>query len=121
MRDMLDAIFPIATAALILIGLIAPVLIIMQSSKEAAILRILGITKRRSRCILAIEQTGLCMIGLILAAIGLVIYDAGLFIRCAGTLALCDGLYLLGCALAAFITAVLATRRKVPELLQVKE
>lgn len=121
MRDMLNTLFPIAAAALILIGLIAPVMIIMQSSKEAAILRILGTTKRRSRCILAIEQIVLCVIGLAMAAIGLVIYDAGPFVRCAGTLALCGGLYLLGCALAATITAVLATRSKVLELLQVKE
>lgn len=121
MRDMLNTIFPIATAALIFIGLIAPVLIIMQLAKEAAILRILGTTKRRSRCILAIEQIGLCLLGLVIAAIGLVIYDAGLFVRGADTLALCGGLYLLCCALAASITAATVTRRKVLELLQVKE
>ncbi len=121
MRDMLNTIFPVATAALILIGLIAPVLIIMQSAKEAAILRILGTTKRRSRCILAIEQTGLCIIGLAVAAVCLIIYDAGLFVRGADTLILCGGLYVLSCVLAASTTAALATRRKVLEMLQVKE
>jgi len=121
MRDMLNKLFPIATAAVILIGLIAPVMIIMQSAKEAAILRILGTTKRRSRFILAVEQICLCFIGLVLTAIGLMIYDMGLFIRSAGTLALCGGLYLAGCALAASVTAVLVTRSKALDLLQVKE
>ena len=120
-RDMLNMLFPIAVAAAILIGLIVPVLIIMQSAKEAAILRILGTTKRRARCMLAIEQISLCLFGLVMAAVGLVIYDAGLFVRSAGTLALCGGLYVLGCAGAAVLAAVSVTRRKVLDLLQVKE
>jgi len=36
-------------------------------------------------------------------------------------LILCGGLYVLSCVLAASTTAALATRRKVLELLQVKE
>ncbi len=121
MRDMLNMLFPIATAAVILIGLIAPVMIIMQSSREAAIMRILGTTKRRSRCMLAIEQICLCILGLVIAGIGLAIYDAGLFTRSADTLILCGGLYIVACALAASTTAAMATRRKALELLQVKE
>ena len=120
-RDMLNMLFPIAVVAAILIGLIVPGLIIMQSAKEASILRILGTTKKRARSMLAIEQISLCFLGLAMAAVGLVIYDAGLVVRSAGTLALCGGLYLLGCAGAAVFTAASVTRRKVLELLQVKE
>ena len=84
-------------------------------------MRILGTTKRRSRCMLAIEQICLCILGLVIAGIGLAIYDAGLFTRSADTLILCGGLYNVACALAASTTAAMATRRKALELLQVKE
>ena len=93
----------------------------MQSAKEAVILRILGTTKRRSRGIRAIEQIILWIIGIAIAAICLAIYDVGLFTRSAGTLVLCGSLYVLSCTLAASTTAALATRRKVLELLQVRE
>jgi|AGTN01.2.fsa_nt_gi Predicted ABC-type transport system involved in lysophospholipase L1 biosynthesis, permease component len=120
-RDMLILLFPIAAAAAVLIGLIATGLIIMRSAKEAAVLRMLGTTKLRARCMLAIEQIALCVIGLAIAASGLVIYNAGLFVRSADTLALCGALYILGCAGAAAFAAESVTRRKVLELLQVKE
>lgn len=120
-RDMLVMLFPIAVAAAVMVGLTAPMLIIMQSAKEAAILRLLGTTKRRAICILAIEQISLCVLGLIIAAIVLVSYNAGLFVRSSDTLALCGALYMLGCACAAVFAAVSVTRSKVLELLQVKE
>lgn len=120
-RDMLNLLFPIAVAAAVVIGMIAPGLIILQSAKEAATLRVLGTTKLRTRCMLAIEQTCLCVIGLIIAALGLLIYNPGLFIRCSGTLALCGSLYLLGGVCAAIVAAYSVTRRRAVELLQVKE
>lgn len=120
-RDMLNLLFPIAAAVAILIGLIAPGLIITQSAKEAATLRVLGTTKLRTRCMLAIEQASLCVFGLVIAALGLMIYSPGLFERSAGTQMLCGGLYLLGCVCAATFAAAEVTRRKVLELLQVKE
>ncbi len=120
-RDMLMALFPIASAAAILIGLTVPGLIIMQSAKEAAIMRILGTTKRRARCMLALEQISLTVLGLIMAALALLIYNAGLFARGSETLILCGGLYLLGCICAAIFAAAALTRRKVLVLLQAKE
>lgn len=120
-RDMLIQLFPIAVAVAVLIGLIAPVLIIMQSAKEAAILRIFGTTKLRARCMLAFEQIGLCVFGLTLAGLGLLLYNFGLFVRSAGTLMLCGGLYLFGCTLAVTLASMEVTRRRVLELLQVKE
>lgn len=120
-RDMLVLLFPVAVAGAVIIGLVASALIVMQSVKEAAILRILGTTKRRVRCMLSFEQISLCVLGLMLAAIGLVIYNPGLFARSAPTLTLCGGLYVLGCTLSVLSAAFEVTRRKVLELLQVKE
>ncbi|MCL2019550.1 MAG: FtsX-like permease family protein [Oscillospiraceae bacterium] len=120
-RDLLTLLFPIAVTAAVLIGLTAPALLILQSSKEAAILRVLGTTKKRVRCMLTIEQVALCIIGIILAAGGLLVYNYSLFTQSAETLALCGVLYLLGCVCAGLAASVSVTKRKVLELLQVKE
>ncbi|MCL2634302.1 MAG: hypothetical protein FWD34_07310 [Oscillospiraceae bacterium] len=120
-RDLLILLFPIALAGAVLIGLTAPGLIIIQSAKEAAILRVLGVTKKRARCMLMFEQIGLCVVGIALAAGGLVLYNSGLFTRSAETLAVCGVLYLLGCVCATFGASVSVTRRRILELLQVKE
>ncbi|MCL2108535.1 MAG: FtsX-like permease family protein [Oscillospiraceae bacterium] len=121
MRDMLTSLFPIALSAAVIIGLAVPLLIISQSAKEAAIMRILGTTKRRARAILATEQFALCLLGIILAAIALAIYDSELFLRSTGTLLLCGGLYFAACILSAATAAVLITKRRALDLLQVKE
>jgi len=120
-RDLLILLFPVAVTAAVLIGLTAPGLIIMQSSKEAAILRVLGTTKKRVRCMLLFEQIILCALGLVFAAGGLIIYNSGLFMQSAETFAVCGALYLLGCVCAGLVAAVSVTKRKVLELLQVKE
>jgi ABC-type lipoprotein release transport system permease subunit len=119
--DLILLLFPVAVVGVVLIGLTAPGLIIIQSAKEAAILRVLGVTKKRARCMLMFEQIGLCIIGIALAAGGLVLYNSGLFTRSAETLAVCGVLYLLGCVCAAFGASVSVTRRRILELLQVKE
>jgi len=120
-RDLLATLFPIAVTAAVLIGATAPLLIIIQSAKEAAIMRILGTTKKRTRCILAFEQIILCAVGLACAAGGLAVYNAGLFAESTPLLAVCGVLYLLGGAAAALVASVSVTSRKVLELLQVKE
>lgn len=120
-RDMLVILFPIAVVGAVIVGLVASALIVIQSVKEAAILRILGTTKLRVRCMLSFEQISLCIFGLILAALGLMIYNLGLFIRSSSTLVLCGGLYILSCSLSVVFASYEVTRRKVLELLQVKE
>lgn len=120
-RDMLVLLFPFAVAGAVLIGLAASGLIVMQSAKEAAILRILGTTKLRVRCMLSFEQISLCILGLILAALGLAIYNSGLFLRSANTLLLCGALYIGGCTAVVILASFEVTRRKILELLQVKE
>jgi len=119
--DLIHLLYPVAVVGVVLIGLTAPGLIIIQSVKSAAILRVLGVTKKRARCMLMFEQVGLCVVGTALAAGALVIYDSGLFTRSADMLAVCGVLYLLGCVCAAFGASVSVTRRRILDLLQVKE
>ncbi len=120
-RGLLESLFPIAVAAAVLIGLFGPLLVILQSAQEAAFLRILGVTKKRARCMLAIEQIVLCIAGIILVAGGLALYDPGRFARGIGTFAACFGLYLLGCVCGAVAASIQVTRHRLLELLQVKE
>lgn len=120
-RDLLDLLFPVAVAAAVLIGIIGPGLMIMQLAREAAFLRVLGVTKKRVRCMLALEQIALSVIGIAFVAGGLALYNLELMIRSADTLAICGALYLVGCVLGATGASILVTRRRVLDLLQVKE
>ena len=119
--NILESLFPIAVAAAAMIGLLGSVLIILQSAKEAAFLRILGVTKKRARCMLVFEQLALCLVGVILVAGGLALYSPGVFSRSVGTLAFCYTLYFLGCVCGAAAAAIQITRHRIMELLQVKE
>ncbi|MDR0904191.1 MAG: hypothetical protein LBM59_06125, partial [Ruminococcus sp.] len=120
-RDLLIALFPIAVVAAVLIGAAVPILIIIQSSKEAAIMRVLGTTKKRTIAILSLEQIILCILGLAVAAGVLLIYNVGLFAQSGLTLAVCASIYLVASIAAALISAAVTTNKKPMELLQVKE
>jgi ABC-type antimicrobial peptide transport system permease subunit len=120
-RDLLTSLFPIAVTAALLIGAVVPILIIIQSSKEAAIMRVLGTTKKRTIVILALEQIILCILGIVIATGVLLIYNAGLFILSGSTLAVCALIYLVASIMAAIIAAAATTNKKALELLQVKE
>lgn len=120
-QELLEVLFPIAVVAAVLIGVFAPLLIILQSAQEAAFLRILGTTKKRVRCMLMFEQVILSIAGVILVAGGIALISPGLFAKSQYTLAACFGLYLLGGVCGAAAAAVQVTRHKVLELLQVRE
>lgn len=120
-RDILESLFPIAVAAAVLIGVFGPGLVILQSAKEAAFLRILGTTKKRAWCMLVLEQTFLCITGIALVAGILALFDFGQFVRSTETLAACWMLYLLGCVCGAAVASVQVTGGRILELLQVKE
>ncbi len=120
-RTLLEALFSIAVAAAVLIGMAGYLLIILQSAKKAALLRILGVTKKYARCMLVLEQILLCVAGIILVAGSLMLYSPELFARGAQTLAICYALYFLGCLCGAAAAAVHVTRGRVLELLQVQE
>lgn len=120
-RGLLESLFPIAVAAAVLIGLSGPLLIILQSAQEAAFLRVLGVTKKRARCMLILEQILLSIVGIALVVCIFALLESGLFAKSVQTLVFCWTLYLLGCICGASASAIQVTRSKVLELLQVKE
>ena len=118
---LLQSLFPIAVAAALLISLFGPGLVILQSAQEAAFLRVLGVTKKRVRCMLVLEQIVLCAAAIVLVAGGFALLRPGLFARSAQTLTTCFLLYFMGCLCGAFVAARQVTRHKILDLLQVKE
>lgn len=119
--DLLKQLFPIAVAAAVLIGIFGAGLVIMQSAQEAAFLRVLGVTKIRTRCMLVLEQVLLCIIAIAIVTGALVLYSPELFVRSLQTLSRCETLYLLGNVCGAAVASVLITRHKILDLLHVKE
>ncbi len=119
--SLLESLFPIAVIAAVAVGLLLSGLTILQSAREAACLRILGVTKKRACCMLALGQVFLCVEGIVFVACGLALYSPGLFARSVKTLAVCYALYFSGCLCGAAAAAVHVTRGRVMELLQGKE
>lgn len=118
---LIETLYPIAVVIAVLIGAVLPGLIIIQTAKEASILRVLGTIKRRTRVMLILEQLMLCLLGLILSFAVLGIVNGAAIFGVAGPLSIYCGLHFIGCTVGTTIAAVTVTRRKILELLQVKE
>ena len=84
-------------------------------------MRILGVTKKRAWCMLALEQIMLCLMGAVLVAAGIALLSPRLFAESLHTLAACLGLYLLGGICGAAAAALQVTGHRVLALLQAKE
>ncbi len=119
--ELLESLFPFAITAAALLGIFGPLSAILQSAQEAASLRILGVTKKRAWCMLALEQIMLCLMGAVLVAAGIALLSPRLFAESLHTLAACLGLYLLGGICGAAAAALQVTGHRVLALLQAKE
>ena len=118
---LLDAVYPIAAAIAVVISGLLPALSVMQSTKDAAIMRALGTTKRRARATIVLEQSALCLAGFLCAAIVLPVVNGTSMSSYLGAIGINAAAQFAACVAGALICAVAATRRRVLELLQVKE
>ncbi|NLE04261.1 MAG: hypothetical protein GX638_05585 [Crenarchaeota archaeon] len=118
---LLNKLFPLVVAAAVLIGGLLCGLIIIQTTKEAAIMRVLGMPRWRTIAILSFEQVFLCLTGMILGVVGLLLYNREYLKEIAIEMYLLAALYFAGCLGGTFICSLIATRRKLLELLQTKE
>ncbi len=118
---LLELLYPIAFALALVLGGVLPAMVILQSAREASLLRVLGTSKRRTRAMLSLEQLFLCFIGLCLAIAALVIAKGSALLAVAGLVAAYAAAHLLACAVSTEAAAVSVTSRNVLELLQVKE
>jgi ABC-type antimicrobial peptide transport system permease subunit len=102
-------------------GGLFPGLIVMQADREASIMRVLGTTKKRTRLMLTLEQTVLCLAGFVCAVFVLLMINGVLPAAVTRPLGMYAALHFAMCVAGAVICAVVITRRRILELLQVKE
>jgi hypothetical protein len=114
--SLLRLLYPIAIALSVAIGAGLSLLLVLQNSKNAAILRVLGTTKRRTLAVVCAEQLLVCLLGLALGLCAVMTLGWG------GVAALAlAGLYLAGMLVGAVVGGAIITGRPPLELLQVKE
>ena len=118
---LIEALYPGAVAAALLIGGFICALIIFQASKESAIMRILGTTKKKAGILLALEQAILGFAGLLLGICVLFIYKGRELAAVSGRIGLFAASLFVVITACAAVCSALATRRPALELLQVRE
>lgn len=119
--SILKVLYPVVMIVSVLIAAGLCLLLILQKTREAAILRVLGITRTVVRITLIVEPFSLSFIGVVigLGLASLLWISLGMVPM--ATLLTSAGLYLAG-ALAGLVSgAILVTNKQPIELLQVKE
>ena len=122
---LMEILYPITLVLSLLTAAGIAVLFVMTSAREAAILRILGTTKLRSRAMLALQTAVTSLAGLLLGVAGVLAYAGRtrpeLLAGLVSASVLCAVLYLLAAIAGAVLSAVSVTARNPLELLQVRE
>ncbi len=120
---LMEMLYPVALALSLLAALGVSALLILTEAREAAIMRVLGTTKLRSRIILVLQIIFVVLAGLMigLAASFAWAGSMGLAWATAGLSLLCAAAYLLCASAGSAAGAVIVTNRPPLELLQVKE
>jgi len=119
--SLLRVLYPVVLAVSVLIGAGVCFLLLLQMTREAAILRVLGTTKAVVQLALIVEPLILSVIGVIFG-LGMAYFwwtTSGLVQ--AGTLLISAGLYLAGVLAGSVSGAISVSNKKPLELLQVKE
>ncbi|MCI8681298.1 MAG: hypothetical protein HFF81_11025, partial [Oscillospiraceae bacterium] len=121
---LMEILYPITLVLSLLTAAGIAVLFVMTSAREAAILRILGTTKLRSRAMLALQTAVTSLAGLLLGVAGVLAYAGRtrpeLLAGLVSASVLCAVLYLLAAIAGAVLSAVSVTARNPLELLQVR-
>ena len=118
---LLETLYPIVIALALLIGAALCALLVMQTGKDAAIMRALGTTKRMTRSMVALEQIILGMLGVLLGLLVMLAWKRAAFAPIAVQAGLFAGAYALVLIFSSYISAAFATRKNILELLQTKE
>jgi len=115
---LLALLYPIAVTFAVIIGAGLSMLLVMQNIKNAAVMRVLGATRRHAARVLCCEQMTVVLGGAIIGFIFLLSADWGFGL--AAILGLV-GMYLAGAAMGAIVGGIIVTSKPPLELLQVRE
>ena len=116
--DLMKLLFPVTVAVSVIAGGGLVFLLLLQRTEEAALLRVLGNSRGRTRRMLLAEPVLLSLSGLLIGGCAVYYGFPEISIRQIVTFA---GAYLGGCVLGAFLGTVHITKKMPLELLQVKE
>ena len=119
--SLLEVLYPVTLAVSVLIGAGLCLLLGLLQARDAALLRMLGVTRGRVRGLLSGEQILLSLIGVLtgLGVLSILRQNPGAVLG--GPLLMSAGLYVLGAFTGSLIGAILVSNKKPLELLQVKE
>lgn len=117
--ELMDTLYPIVMTAVLAIGAFICGLVIVQSSKEICIMRILGTSKKKTWALLVSEQMVLCVTAVLLALVVLIIrrVSAGVYLQ----MMLAFAIYIIGIFAASMITAYVMTKKNALDMLHTKE
>jgi hypothetical protein len=119
--SLLKVLYPVVIAVSVLIGAGLCFLLLLQATREAAILRVLGTTRTAVRLALIVEPFFLSIIGVIIGlGISRLLWMTSDLVS-AVPLLTGAGLYLAGVLAGLVIGSISVTNKKTIELLQVKE
>lgn len=116
--ELMKLLFPVTTAVSVIAGGGLIFLLLLQRTEEAALLRVLGNSRGRTRRMLLAEPVLLSLAGLL---IGICVAYYGFPEIPAAQIGMFAGAYLGGCILGAILGVVHITRKMPLEQLQVKE
>ena len=115
--EILNSLYPAAVAAALVIGAFLCALIIFQTSTEAAIMRVLGTTKKKTAAILTAEQAALALLGIILGTTIMAAVNGGVSVQSL----IFSGAYFAVILISSAVSSFLTSRRNILDLLQTKE
>ena len=119
--EVLQRLYPAVIAAAIIIGSFMCSLIIFQSAKEAAIMRVLGTTRRSTGVIIAAEQIILVFVGLVLATAAMVLLKKQALLDVSDKVIMFEVLYIAAATAVSAVSSAITTKKNILELLQTKE
>ena len=119
--SLMTLLYTVTVVVSVLIAAGLATLLLFQSARDAAIMRVLGTTKSRARAMLCGEYLLLCLVGLVVGLSILVALRQDVVAVLQGPALVCAGLYLAGASGGALYSAIAVTNRMPLELLQVKE
>ena len=119
--DLLNGLYMPVIALALLIGAAMCALLVLQNTKDAAIMRAQGTTKRTTRQLLASEQIILGTSGALLGLWVMLAWKREEFAAIALHAGLFAAVYVLILVLGSFVSGAVATKKNILELLQTKE
>ena len=116
---LMDMLFPIVTAAILVIAAFLCSLLIVQTTRDIAIMRVLGTSKRTVRTLMVLEHTAICFIGILISLA--VCYVRQVPEAAIPGMLFVSAMYLITALISTIIASIAASRKNVLELLQTKE